>query len=102
MKKLKFYCEDCNEEIKIKDINVTGEEICLICGGKLLLDIDSMEELIKEDIEKEQIENMKENIKRRGNDTVWNAIEENVDNPYFRKELRELFFKCGGEVPERK
>jgi len=61
--------------------------------------MDSMEELIIEDILKEQTENMKENIKRRGNDEVWNAIEENVDNPYFRKELRELFFKCGGKTP---
>lgn len=99
MKKLKFYCEDCNKEIELEEIQVTGDEVCQACGGELLLNMDSMEELIIEDILKEQTENMKENIKRRGNDEVWNAIEENVDNPYFRKELRELFFKCGGKTP---
>jgi len=100
MSKIKLYCVNCGYEIIINE-NDIAEEKCPLCHHILELDENSLDELVIHDIEQGQLETMKQNLLERGNDNVWYAIENNINNPYFRIELRKHFFICGGKVPKK-
>jgi len=101
MKKFKFYCPNCGWETMLEEDYLEQGERCSLCGKILVLDEDSLDNLIAEDIEREQLETMRENIQRRGNDATWYAIENNIDNPYTRMMLRGQFFRARGHCPEK-
>jgi len=100
MKKFKFYCPNCGWETMLEEDYLEQGERCSLCGKILVLDEDILDNLIAEDIEQADLEDMKINIKKYGNDEMWYKIERTIDNPYFRIEFRKRFFACNGQVPK--
>lgn len=99
MRELKFNCVHCGWEITVKEGDIVDE--CSLCGHEMILDDESLDELIAEDLEETELITMQHNIKENGNDKVWYDIEKAIDNPYFRVEYRRQFFKAGGYVPTK-
>ena len=100
MKKYKFYCNNCGYTTSV-NIDDLVDENCPLCSGIMILDENELDNMIADDIERDQLETMRDNIQRRGNDKTWYAIENNIDNPYFRLEMRQKFIKCGGKIPTK-
>ena len=101
MRKLKFYCPNCNFEIELSEDELDTHNNCELCGHELIIDEDSLDNLVADDLEQIELENMKQNIKEYGNDDIWYKIEKTVTNPYFRLDFRKRFFACGGKVPKK-
>ena len=99
MRKIKFYCQNCEWETMLDEDYIEQNERCSMCGHMLILDEGSLDDLIANDIEKSELEDMKESIKKHGNDEMWYKIERAIDNPYFRLKFRKRFFAVGGVVP---
>lgn len=101
MKELKFYCEHCGWETKLPETELYKAEPCILCGHEMVLDDETLDELVAKDLEETELITMQMNIKENGNDKVWYDIEKFVDDPVFRIEFRNRFFKAGGVVPAK-
>ncbi len=102
MRKLKFFCENCGYEKELTEYELADNESCALCGKELMMEEEDFNKLIADDLDNQELEDMKINIRTRGNDKTWYAIENNIDNPYIRLRLRQQFFEVGGKNPKGK
>lgn len=125
----RYICEQCGAKVEENDVIVkasggTWWMICPICKGKLISEEEmkqkeEMQRNIEEDDDKDDditpkqdayeiddilkhdlVEQMKENIKREGNDRVWILIENNIGNACQRARMRMFFLLAGGTCPQ--
>ena len=117
--KTRYICDKCGFNIEVNPIN--GYNIippnCPICKGKLISE-EEMKRNIEEDNDKDDditpkqdayeiddilkhdlVEQMKENIKREGNDRIWLLIERNLGEAKQRARMRTFFLLAEGKCP---
>lgn len=103
MDKLTFKCLECGKTKTIfGEINDIVE--CYVCGA--LMDLDKFEEVengqgINHLADIIGIEKIQQEILTSGNDITWDRIENIFNIPEQRIQVRRLFFKAGGKVPEK-
>jgi len=86
---------------------------CPLCNGKLqekatqngdILEIknewDNKTVSLADIVEKDCIDNFKQQIEEHGNDLMWAMIERNINNPITRLYYRKYFFLAGGIAPK--
>jgi len=77
---------------------------CPLCNGKLQLEMKNEPEektiSLADIVEKDCIDNFKQQIEEHRNDLMWAMIERNINNPITRLYYRKYFFKAGGKCPE--
>lgn len=109
MNKYLMRCDKCGW---FYEANSIITEKCPQCGCPLIINdveeddkiaekLESREKEIKERFKKEDVEVMKYQIKKYGNNIMWEKIE-TYKNAYRRAEERQLFFKSGGKIPKRR
>lgn len=91
-------CKNCGYE----RLETSYEDYeCPICNGKLIIKDKKQQTIpLRTILEMDCIENMKYQIKTYGNDKIWYAIENCINNPKIRLAYRKYFFKANGITPK--
>ena len=108
-------CNDCgHSKVIYSEQEVFDNEKCILCEGKMVLDINKGEQIRLDNDHKAYEESlgdnfptipnlekeMRDSISTLGVGHTWYMIEA-ITNIKLRLQYRTLFFKCGGTIPER-
>lgn len=96
-------CSQCGHAIEVMENEVYGYGDCAICGGTMILDMNKgkvIEEAVGDNFPHlPQEREMLDSISSIGQNATWKMIEA-ISDIKLRLRYRELFFKCGGIMPE--
>jgi predicted DCC family thiol-disulfide oxidoreductase YuxK len=95
---VKLFCENCGHRSEVFE-NEVYDTYCELCGNQMKVDVDKRpagDNFPQIPQERE----MQDSIGTIGIRHTWEMIEV-IANVKLRLQYRNLFFKCGGKIPER-